>query len=310
VALAALVMLAASMPLWLGDFQLFRLTNVLIFAIALLGINIATGYNGQVSLGHGAFYTLGAYTAAILMTFFAVPHWAALPVAAAACFVGGVLFALPVVRLEGMHFAMATFALAGVTPEIANYKAIANWTGGSQGLGLERPEVPFGLPMSYDQWLFLLVLAVLVASFATASNLLRGRIGRAVIAVRDHPLAAQASGVDVTLYRTLTFGISTMYTGLAGALSAMALLYAAPAGIFVSLGFLIGAAVGGLASLSGAIYGAIFLQAILFAAGSVAESARTPAVFAIYGIIVIAFLHLLPGGVAGFVARLGRRRDS
>jgi branched-chain amino acid transport system permease protein len=305
--LVPLLAFAVAMPALLSDFQLFRLTNVVVCAIALLGINIVTGYNGQVSLGHGAFYTLGAYTAAILMVFFAVPHWAALPVAGLVCLAAGVLFALPVVRLEGMHLAMATFALAGVTPELANYKGIAQWTGGSQGLGLDRPEVPLGLPLSYDQWIFLLALLVLVLSFLTASSLLGGRIGRAIIAVRDHRLGAQAMGVHTTFYKTLTFGISTMYTGLAGALSAMALLYAAPAGIFVSLGFLIGSAIGGIGTLSGAIYGAIFLQLILLFAGTVAESARTPAVLAIYGVAVIAFLHLMPTGVAGFVEKVKAR---
>ncbi len=307
--LVLLLAFACAMPVLLTDFQLFKLTNVVVYAIALLGINIVTGYNGQVSLGHGAFYTLGAYTAAILMVFFSVPHWAALPVAGLVCLAAGVLFALPVVRLETMHLAMATFALAGVTPELANYKGVANWTGGSQGLGIDRPEVPFGLPLSYDQWIFLLALWVLVLSFVTASNLQSGRIGRAIVAVRDHPLGAQAMGIRTTYYKTLTFGVSTMYTGLAGALSAMALLYAAPAGIFVSLGFLIGSAVGGIASLSGAIYGAIFLQAILLVAGTVAHSVRTPAVLAVYGIVVIAFLHLMPGGVAGWVGdRIGRHR--
>jgi branched-chain amino acid transport system permease protein len=303
-----LLVFACAMPVLLTDFQLFKLTNVVIYAIALLGINIVTGYNGQISLGHGAFYTLGAYTAAILMVFFPVPHWAALPVAGVVCLVAGVLFALPLARLAPMHLAMATFALAGVTPELANYKGIANWTGGSQGLGIDRPAVPFGLPLSYDQWIFLLALGVLLLSFVTASNLLRGRIGRAIVAVRDHPLGAQAMGVHATFYKTLTFGISTMYTGVAGALSAMVLLYAAPAGIFVSLGFLIGAAVGGIATLSGAIYGAIFLQLILLVAGSVAQSVKTPAVLAIYGIVVILCLHLMPTGVAGLVQRLLSRR--
>jgi branched-chain amino acid transport system permease protein len=225
--------------------------------------------------------------------------------------IAGVLFALPAVRLEGVHLALATLALAAVTPQLANYKGIERWTGGSQGLALNRPDVPFGLPLSFDQWMFLLTLFVLVLLLALASNLLRGRIGRAIVAIRDHSIAAESMGVPTTFYKTLTFGISTMYTGIAGALSGMALLYVAPASIFVSLGFLIGSAVGGIASLSGAIYGAIFLQLILFVAGAVAESAKTAAVLAIYGVVVIAFLHLLPAGVAGLVAKLssgGRQR--
>ena len=306
--LAVLVAGVAALPALLADFQLFKLTGILVLAIALLGLNILTGYNGQISLGHGAFYTLGAYAVAILMGRFGVPHWAALPLAGGACLVAGCLFALPLVRLPGIHFALVTFALAAVTPTLANYKGIAAWTGGSQGLGLDKPAVPLGLPLSYDQWIFLLALLVLVCLYLMASNLLGGRIGRAVVAIRDHPIAAQASGIPTTRFKTLTFGISAMYTGIAGALSAMALLYASPASIFVSLGFLIGSAVGGIASLSGALYGAVFLQLILLLSGAIAVSAKTSAVLAIYGVVVIAFLHLLPGGVAGLVERLSARR--
>ena len=304
IGIAMLLVSAGSIPAFASDIQLFRLTAVLVYAIALLGLNILTGYNGQISLGHGAFYTLGAYVAAGLAAFFAIPHWMALPIAAAVCLAAGCLFALPLVRLPHIQFALVTFALAMATPTLANYKAIERWTGGSQGLGLDKPEVPFGLPLSYDQWIYLLALAVLTVSFVAASNLLRGRIGRAAVAIRDHPLAAQVAGIDTALYKTLIFGISAMYAGTAGALSGMALLYVSPAGIFVSLGFLIGSAVGGIASLSGAIYGAVFLQFILLVTGGIAHSAKISAVLAIYGIVVIAFLHLLPAGVAGGIAKL------
>jgi branched-chain amino acid transport system permease protein len=306
--LAVLVAGVAALPALLGDFQLFKLTGILVLAIALLGLNILTGYNGQISLGHGAFYTLGAYVAAILMGHFGVPHWAALPLAGGVCLAAGCLFALPLVGLPGIHFALVTFALGAVTPTLANYKGIAAWTGGSQGLGLDKPAAPLGLPLSYDQWIFLLALLVLVCLYLIASNLLSGRIGRAVVAIRDHPIAAQASGIPIIRFKALTFGISAMYTGIAGALSAMALLYVSPASIFVSLGFLIGSAVGGIASLSGAVYGAVFLQLILLLTGAIAVSAKTSAVLAIYGVVVIAFLHLLPNGVAGLVARLSTRR--
>jgi branched-chain amino acid transport system permease protein len=306
-----LLALVSAVPAFASDFQLFRFTMVLVYAIALLGLNILTGYNGQISLGHGAFYTLGAYSAAILISHFGIPHWLALPIAGGVCLIAGILFALPAVRLEGVHLALATLALAAVTPQVANYKGIERWTGGSQGLGLNKPDVPFGLPLSFDQWMFLLTLFVLVLLFVIASNLLRGRIGRAIVAIRDHSVAAESMGIHTTFYKTLTFGISTMYTGIAGALSGIALLYVSPASIFVSLGFLVGIAVGGIASLSGAIYGAIFLQVILLVTGAIAESVKTAAVLAIYGVVVIAFLHLMPAGVAGLVAKLsigGRRR--
>jgi branched-chain amino acid transport system permease protein len=284
---------------------------VLVYAIALLGLNILTGFSGQVSLGHGAFYTLGAYVAANFMAYSSLPHWTALPVAGGVCLVAGVVFAWPLARLQAAQFAFVTFALAAVVPQIANFEGVAQWTGGSQGLGLDRPEVPFGLPLSYDQWIYLLTLLVLVLLFGAASNLLNGRIGRAVMAIRDHQVAAEATGINIALYKALTFGVSAMYVGIAGALSAMALLYASPASLFVSLNFLIGSAVGGIASLSGAVYGALFLQLILLLTGVIAKLAQTPAVLAIYGIVVIAFLHFLPGGVAGGVAILAdwaRRR--
>jgi len=306
--LAVLLLAAGSILALASDFQLFKFTVVLVYAIALLGLNIVTGYNGQTSLGHGAFYTLGAYVAAILIAFFSVPHWLALPVAGGVCLAAGFLFALPLVRIQGEQFALVTFALAMVMPQLANYKGIERWTGGSQGLWLDAPEVPLGLPLSYDQWIFLLSLGVLVTLYIVASNLLRGRIGRAVMAIRDHPLAAQAMGIDATRYKSLVFGISAMYTGIAGALSGMALLYVSPASIFLSLSFLIGSAVGGIATLSGAIYGAAFLQVILLVTSEIAQSVKTPAVLAVYGIVVIAFLHLLPGGIASLVAKLRGRR--
>ena len=308
--LAVLLLAAGAVPALASDFQLFKLTVVLTYAMALVGLNMLAGYNGQISLGHGAFYTLGAYVAAVLVAHAGTPHLLALPIAGATCLVAGFLFALPLVRVPGVQFALVTFALAGVVPQIANYKGIEGWTGGSQGLGLEQPEVPFGLPLSYDQWMYSLTLLLLVLLFVLASNLLGGRIGRAVMAIRDHPLAAQAMGIDATYYKSMIFGISAMYAGIAGALSGLALLYVSPASIFLSLSFLIGSAVGGIATLSGALYGAAVLQLILFATGEIAQSVKTPAVLAIYGIIVIMFLHFLPAGIAGLIANFpaGLRR--
>jgi branched-chain amino acid transport system permease protein len=305
--LAVLLLVAGAVPALASDFQLFKFTGVLVYAIALLGLNILAGYNGQISLGHGAFYTLGAYVAAILMTFPELPHWIALPAAGAVCLAAGTLFALPLVKLDGIRFALVTFALAAVVPQLANYKAVEAWTGGSQGLGLDRPEVPLGLPLTYDQWIYLLALLVLVLLFWVASNLLGGRIGRAARAIRDHQMAAQAMGIHSARFKALIFGVSAMYTGLAGALSAMALLYVSPAGILVSLGFLIGSAVGGIATLSGAIYGALFLQLILLATGTIAQTVPGVAAFAVYGTVVIVFVLFLPSGVAGAVESLAAR---
>jgi branched-chain amino acid transport system permease protein len=304
-----LVAAAAALPLVASDFQLFRLTNVLIYVIALLGLNILIGYNGQISLGHGAFYAIGAYAAAILVAHFAVPHWAAVPIAGLVCLVAGFAFGWPTLRLSSMHFAMATFALGAILPIVVKHKGIERWTGGSQGLALDRPDVPFGLPFSFDQWMYLFSLCLLVASLIVAANLLQGRIGRAIVAIRDNPIAASAAGIHVAYYRTATLGISAMFTGIAGALAAVALQYVAPDlyGAFLSFGFLVGVAFGGLASLSGAIYGAIFLQAMLAVVGVTAGALHTSNVFLIYGVVLILVIHFMPGGVASVLPRLRQR---
>ena len=302
--LGFLVLAAASMPLVASDFQLFRLTNILIYAIALLGVNILVGYNGQISLGHGAFYALGAYAAAIPVAHFGVPHWVAVPFAGLICLIAGFGFGLPTLRLGGMHFAMATFALAVVLPSLAKHTSVEQWTGGAQGLVLDKPPVPFGLPLSFDQWMYLFTLLMLVLSFALAANLLRGRIGRALMAIRDDPLAAEASGIPAAYYKPAALGISAMFTGIAGALGGLALQIVAPGlfGIFLSFGFLIGATVGGVATLSGALYGALFLQLIFLFVGATAKSLHTAQVFLIYGVTLILVIRLLPGGVAGAFA--------
>jgi branched-chain amino acid transport system permease protein len=303
--LFAVLAIAALAPLFASDFQLFRLTNILIYAIALLGLNILVGFNGQISLGHGAFYAIGAYTTAILVVHFDLAHWVALPIAGFTCLVAGLLFGLPVLRLGPMHLAIATFAVGAVLPSVAKYKGIDRWTGGGQGMGIDVPAVPFGLPLSFDQWLYLLTLATLAASFVAAANLLRGRIGRATLAIRDHPLAAQAMGIDIVLYKSTIFGISAMLAGIAGALAALAVRYVGPGmfGAFLSFGFLIGIAVGGIGTLSGAIYGAIFLQFIFLVVGTTARTLQTWNILLIYGLVLILFLCFSPHGVAGLIDR-------
>ena len=303
--LLAVLGIAALAPLVATDFQLFRLTNILSFAIALLGLNILVGYNGQISLGHGAFYGMGAYATVMLVAHFDVAHWIAVPIAAAICLVAGFLFSLPLLRLDTMHLAMATFALGAVLPNVAKYKAVEQWTGGGQGMGIDVPRVPFGLPLSFDQWLYLLTLLVLAAAFMFASNLLRGRIGRATRAIRDHPLAAQAMGIDTVFTKAAIFGISTLLTGTAGALAVLAIGYVGPGmfGIFLSFGLLIGIAVGGIATLSGAIYGAIFLQFIFVVVGAGAQALQTWNLYLLYGLVLILFLAFNPHGVAGLIDR-------
>src|SRR6476469_2732961 len=178
-----LIAAACVLPFVVSNYHTFQLTLVLVYAIALLGLNILTGYNGQISLGHGAFYAIGAYVASVLMDKAGWPYWATLPVAGAACFVSGFLFGLPALRLRGHYLALATFALAVAMPQILKYKHIEQWTGGVQGIVIMKPAAPFGLKITPDQWLYLFTLAILLLAFAAGWNLLRGRVGRALVAI-------------------------------------------------------------------------------------------------------------------------------
>ncbi len=297
--LVALVVIAVALPFLVSSYRVFQLNMVLVYAIVLLGLNMLTGYNGQISLGHGAFYAIGAYVAAILMDHFGWPYWATLPVAGLVCFISGFLFGLPALRLRGHYLALATFALAVAMPQILKYKHIEQWTGGVQGIVIIKPDPPFGLKITPDQWLYLFTLAILVVMFVVGWNLLRGRVGRAMVAIRDHPIAAEAMGVNSALFKTLTFGVSALYTGVAGALGAIVVQFVAPdsftAGL--SINFLVGIVVGGVASISGALYGALFIQFVPNFADQISKAAP----WAIYGVFLLVFVYVMPTGVAGFV---------
>jgi len=310
--LAVLVAIACALPFVVSNYRVFQFTLVIIYAIALLGLNILTGFNGQISLGHGAFYALGAYCTAILIEHFGVPYWATLPIAGAVCLLFGFLFGLPALRLEGLYLALATFALGVSLPQLLKYKHLEKWTGGVQGILIPKPEAPFGLPLKPDQWLYFFTLAVALVMFALAWNLLRGRVGRALVAIRDNHIAAEAMGVNNAIYKSLAFGVSAMFTGIAGALGAIAVQFVAPDSfnVFLSIVFLVGIVIGGLASISGAIYGALFIQFIPNLADEISKAAP----WAIFGAFLLAFVYVMPMGIAGAVrmgmARITRRRQN
>jgi branched-chain amino acid transport system permease protein len=300
IGVAVAVAVAATLPLFLSNFRLFQFTMVGVYAIALLGLNMLTGYNGQISLGHGAFFALGAYTTAVMIDRWNVPYPLTIVAAGVLCLVAGFLFGIPALRLEGLYLALATFALALAVPQILKY--FEHWTGGSQGLVLSKPNAPWGLRLSPDQWLYFLTLGVLVALFVLARNLLAGRTGRAIVAIRDNPIAAQAMGVNTSLYKSLTFGVSAGYTGVAGGLSALAIAFVAPDSfdVFRSITFLVGIVVGGLASISGALFGALFIQFVPNWAQDISKAAP----WAIYGVFLILFMYVMPFGIAGAVRRV------
>jgi branched-chain amino acid transport system permease protein len=311
--LAVAVLAAVLLPFVLEDFRVFQLNLVLIYAIAILGLNILTGYGGQISLGHGAFYAVGAYTSAILISQVGMSAYLTIPIAAVVCLVLGVLMGFPALRLAGHYLALATFALAIATPQLLKYKGIEKWTGGVQGIMLDKPTPPFrftlfGNELSEDRWLYLVILAIALGLFWLAHNLLSGRVGRAIVAIRDQPTAAAALGINLTFVKTATFGLSAAYTGIAGALSALAVAYIAPDSFpaFLSISLLVGVVVGGLGSISGAIFGALFIQFV----PNVADELSKSAPWAVYGGMLLALAYVAPDGVMGILNKIKKRRQT
>src|SRR6476660_10289956 len=190
VSLLAAVAIAGGKAGLISNYTFLQFNLAIMYAIAVLGLNLLTGFNGQISLGHGAFLAIGGYVTAVLMARFGWPYWATLPAAALFCFVVGYLFGLPALRLEGHYLALATFALAIAVPQLLKYRHLEGLTGGVQGINIFKPGAPFGLPLSGDQCMYRVALAVAVLMFWIARNLLDSRIGRALTAIRDHTMAA------------------------------------------------------------------------------------------------------------------------
>ncbi len=295
------------LPFLLEDFTVFQVNLMLVYAIAVLGLNVLTGYGGQISLGHGAFYAIGAYTAAVLMEHAEMSAFMTLPIAALVSLVAGILVGFPALRLAGHYLALATFALAMAIPQLLKYDAFEHYTGGVQGLVLMKPEVPFefevfGHELNEDRWLYYFILVVGLFIFWLCTNLMKGRIGRAIMAIREQPIAAGALGINLAAVKTMTFGLSAAITGVAGALGAVTVAYVAPDSFmaFLSISILVGAVVGGLGTIWGALFGAAFIQFIPNVADQVSKSAP----WAVYGAILIALIYVAPGGVMGLLRKL------
>ena len=305
IALGGGLVVLAVIPFAMKNFYIFQITLAIIYAIAILGLNLLTGFNGQFSLGHSAFYAIGAYTAAIMMDGFDINYAWTLPAAAVICFIFGFLFGLPALRLEGVYLALATFALAIAIPQMLKSSLVEHWTGGVQGITIIKPDAPFGLPLNSDQWLYLFTIAVAVVMYVCANNLVKSRTGRALIAIRDHPIAASAMGINVSLYKSLTFGVSALYTGVAGALGAIAISFVAPDSFTFSLAIalFVGLVVGGTGSIPGTFFGGLF---VLFVP-NIAEQFSKGLAGAVYGIILLLVIYLMPTGAAGLVRLISSR---
>jgi branched-chain amino acid transport system permease protein len=294
--IASLVVLALLIiaPLLVKNFVIFQLTMWLVYAIAIVALNVLTGGSGQFSLGQSAFYALGAYTSAILMEHAEINYVLTLPAAGIVCFVAGVLFGLPATRLSGIYLALATFALATAMPQLLKLGVFEDWTGGVQGLVVTKPDAPFGLKLSQDMWLYYFTLIVALLIYIGSVNLLKSRTGRAMMAIRDNEIAASALGVNLAFYKTLAFGISAGITGIAGALGAIVVQFVAPDGYTIQLAIAIflGMVVGGVGWLPGSLAGSAFIVFV----PNIAESISKGLSGAVFGVLLIIVIFVLPHG--------------
>lgn len=297
------VAVAVAIPFSVNPVTNGQLTLVLCYTAAVAGLNLLVGYGGQVSLGHGAFFAVGAYTAASLQAKTDLPWPLALPAAAATAFLLGLLFGIPALRLRGLYLALVTLALAVAAGPVI--KRAEPLTGGVSGLAVPPPPVPGWLPVDDDQWLYLLCLAVTGLLLLLAANLTRGSLGRSLVAVRDGERAARTAGVDVARVKTLLFATAGAFAGVGGALFAFTLGFVAPESftLLLSFTFLGAVVVGGLGTVLGALLGSLFVVYVPQYAGDV-DQALTGL---IYGGTLIAVVYLLPGGAAGLL-RGARRR--
>ena len=300
--------LLAAAPLVMQSYVVFQLTMVLVYAIALIGIGILTGATGQVSLGQGAFFALGAYVTAIMMDSFGISYVICLPAAAIITFAAGFLFGFPALRLSGTYLALATFALAAAMPQLLKLEVLEPWTGGVGGIFVTKPTAPFGLPISDDQWLYYFTLIVAGLALVLARNLLGSRSGRAMMALRDNQIAASALGVNTALYKTVAFGLSAGLTGLAGGLGALAVQFVSTDAypILLSIAIFVGMVVGGVGWLPGTLVGGAFIVFV----PNVAEHVSQGFSGAVYGALLFAIIFLMPRGarqLAEWLQSLTRR---
>ncbi len=305
-------------PLRFGTYRTFQASMIAMWAIVALGLNILTGYNGQISLGHSAFVAIGGYTAAILMVDYGWPFWSTIILGGAIAGTVGFLIGIPALRLTGPYLAIATLGLALATPQIL--KKYDGLTHGTQGINV-RPEVPaapgfiedwFGISLSNDVWIYFLALFIALIMTILAINIVRSRIGRAFVAIRDSEIAAQAMGISVPRYKTMAFAISAFYAGIAGGTYAQLVGYVSPESFnfLLSINFLTTIVVGGLASILGSILGATGLILVPELPGFVGfiPGAGLPAElsWAFYGGALILVMIFAPYGLAGLFHRLVR----
>ncbi|MGK7379644.1 branched-chain amino acid ABC transporter permease [Planococcus sp. 1R117A] len=309
----ALIALALLVPLFTSNYVIGLLTLCTIASIGAIGLNILTGFTGQISIGTGAFLGVGGYTSAILTSTYGLSFWVALPLAGLVTAVVGGLFGIPSLRLKGLYLAIATLAAQFIIIFI-----ISRWTsvtGGTGGMSLSRPTAGlFSLSSNTSYYYLCIVILMLTALYAT--NLVRTRTGRAFLAVRDRDVAAQIMGINLFKYKVMGFAISSFFVGIAGSLLAHYTMIVSPEfyGISVSIEYLAMILIGGLGSVMGSILGAVFITLLpvgltmiidfmvlyLPSLGQILSSFRE----FVFGIVIILFLIFEPGGLASMWTNL------
>ena len=293
---AGLVLVAILLPRVVSNFRLVQFASVGVYFIAIFGLNILTGYNGQISLGHGAFMAIGGYTSAILIVDHGWTDWTTIPVAGLVAGIAGLIFGIPALRLSGLYLALATFALAVSMPSMI--KKWASQTGGSSGLLLPT--------FHTNRWYYAVTWLSAGILFVLGWLLLQTKFSRAWRAIRDSEIAASSLGVNMALYKTLAFGISALYAGIAGGLLVILSFGANPGSFPVTLSIylVVGLAVAGLGSLVGVLVGAAFIEYVQVYAPDISKSPGVPTLA--FGVALVLVMFLLPGGAAGLLHSLRR----
>jgi branched-chain amino acid transport system permease protein len=310
IALGLIVLVSLAVPIFSSGFQTLEFAYALIFAIAILGLNVLTGFSGQISLGHGAFVAIGAFTTAIGVHTLRMPYPATIPMAALLCAAVGCIIGLACGRLEGIYLGLATFALGVATPDIL--KKQTDLTGGVKGLSLPPVLSPFSF-LSDDQFFYFLCLALAGIAFWLAANVLGDRTGRAWRAVRDGELAAAAFGVNVGYYKTLAFALSAALAGVAGSLYGLATAFVSADAfpVQLSITLLVGAVVGGIGTIGGALIGGLLMEFLPIYSQQlllpVSKDLANAAPGAVQGLLLLVVLGLARGGVAGLISDVYRR---
>ncbi|HYY64079.1 MAG TPA: branched-chain amino acid ABC transporter permease [Gaiellaceae bacterium] len=311
---AAAVGLVLVLPHWLSDAKAAELARAGCFFIAILGLNLLTGYTGQISLGHGALMAVGAYTTAILTADHGIRDLWTIPIAGLVAMAAGFLLGLPALRLSGLYLALATFAFAVAMPALL--KKFSGLTGGSEGInlfdkaltrstGALGPVHVLGLTVATNDFLYYLTWGIGLVLAGAAWLLVRGRLGRAFRALRDSEVAAASAGVNTALYKTLAFAISGFYAGVGGSLFVLVSnWFVNPTSFYFdkSLLLVVGAVVGGLGSLAGMALGALFIQFMPSWAANLSDAPGTPFVF--FGAAIVLVMILLPSGAGGLLGKL------